>query len=67
MAVRKPLVMDAGRPRQLVSGDVLSGLPVSLPVRVQAGTVLRAVFDTSYNLPVKLQGGTTLAARVTTS
>ncbi|MBF5006834.1 hypothetical protein [Diaphorobacter caeni] len=67
MAVRKPLVIDAGRPRQLVSGDVLAGLPVSLPVRNQAGTVLRAVFDASYNLPVKLQGGATLTAAVTTS
>jgi len=67
MAVRKPLVMDAGRPRQLASGDVLAGLPVGLPVRQQAGLVLRAALSASYNLPVKLQGGATLAVRVSTS
>ncbi len=59
MTLRRPLVRIGGVDQQLPAGDSITGVGVSAPVMLTAGTLFKVPLSTGYGVPVLLVSGTT--------
>lgn len=57
MASRRPLVNEGGYHRELPAGDSLLGVPVSVPVLLNSGSLTRIAVTSNNTLPVLLSTG----------
>lgn len=66
MTIRRPLVSIGGSRRQLPEGDVLAGVPVTMPSYLASGLLLRIPLAFDYSLPVVTAAGAILNISVIT-
>lgn len=65
MTARRPLVQDAGFPKELPSGDTILGVPAKIPVLLNGGTGTYINLSVTSTLPLLLNTGSTYNLPVT--